>query len=216
MDHPRMGGEKKRCTHRTVISAGSPPHGRGKASHSPEAVTARRITPAWAGKSWPGYTAPCRFRDHPRMGGEKLSLLSVTDGQGGSPPHGRGKGKNRIIPILDPRITPAWAGKSGFVRDRAAKPQDHPRMGGEKCYVGESQNNETGSPPHGRGKDPAVFSTGDEDGITPAWAGKRSICRRSRFCRQDHPRMGGEKFSIPACASMSCGSPPHGRGKVLH
>ena len=70
-DHPRVGGEKtpRRSSMNTV--RGSPPRGRGKVLEQATSLTAPRITPAWAGKSF-SITARGRVRrDHPRVGGEK-------------------------------------------------------------------------------------------------------------------------------------------------
>ena len=53
-------------------------------------------------------------------------------------------------------------------------------MGGEKCYIGESKSNETGSPPHGRGKVQLDDPEEGDLGITPAWAGKRHPGRLHR------------------------------------
>ena len=50
------------------------------------------ITPAWAGKRIWRLFHEYLFRDHPRMGGEKLKHPKYTTDEGGSPPHGRGKG----------------------------------------------------------------------------------------------------------------------------
>ena len=49
-DHPRVGGEKRRCVRRDVFDKGSPPRGRGKEGEKPMYAAALRITPAWAGK----------------------------------------------------------------------------------------------------------------------------------------------------------------------
>ena len=51
-------------------------------------------------------------------------------------------------------------------------------------------------------------------GITPAWAGKsRTRHRPGHRCR-DHPRVGGEKDTMPNFWAAASGSPPHGRGKA--
>ena len=49
-DHPRVGGEKTRPIKPLLVTTGSPPRGRGKASkrHFPAVIVG--ITPAWAGK----------------------------------------------------------------------------------------------------------------------------------------------------------------------
>ena len=72
------------------------------------------ITPAWAGKRVRFPSSASSWRDHPRVGGEKL--LSKW-GQGwplGSPPRGRGKDKLVSADGLRFWITPAWAGKSAL------------------------------------------------------------------------------------------------------
>ena len=172
------------------------------------------ITPAWAGKrlviSIPGPT----LQDHPRMGGEKyvskaLLFLSV-----GSPPHGRGKVVYLSVSIFSARITPAWAGKRPVSWATGPASKDHPRMGGEKTGAAWRWLMITGSPPHGRGKEPRRPSSQDRRGITPAWAGKSRAAHGPQVCRWDHPRMGGEKRSDVDGVSFGLGSPPHGRGKV--
>ena len=73
-DHPRMGGEKQTQPTETGRPLGSPPRGRGKVSDVAGADIARRITPAWAGKSSTAQPRSMKKWDHPRTGGEKLSL----------------------------------------------------------------------------------------------------------------------------------------------
>ena len=70
-----MGGEKQILTYALTGSAGSPPHGRGKAFPQGVHVVVVGITPAWAGKS---REIPLHLRaakDHPRVGGEKMFCL---------------------------------------------------------------------------------------------------------------------------------------------
>ena len=50
-DHPRVGGEKARTLIVENEPQGSPPRGRGKGVFFFSGLCARRITPAWAGKS---------------------------------------------------------------------------------------------------------------------------------------------------------------------
>ena len=72
-----------------------------------------------------------------------------------------------------------------------------------------------GSPPRGRGKVLYVLEYLHEMGITPAWAGKRTIPSLPPPSRRDHPRVGGEKLYTPCMMACIVGSPPRGRGKVL-
>lgn len=72
MWNPRVGGEKARCSVTGAKFWGSPPRGRGK-GHRPGIESGPlRITPAWAGKSVVCDSATFSFKDHPRMGGEKM------------------------------------------------------------------------------------------------------------------------------------------------
>ena len=75
-DHPRVGGEKRWCTECSLAAKGSPPRGRGKVYSVYREVCYGGITPAWAGKRRSLYRNAGSSRDHPRMGGEKLSVLS--------------------------------------------------------------------------------------------------------------------------------------------
>ena len=111
-DHPRVGGEK--VTHNTdrKSRSGSPPRGRGKGIQRVVLFITRRITPAWAGKRMSFFASSELDKDHPRVGGEKFSTVFVGFLLPGSPPRGRGKVEDMRKAGLNPRITPAWAGKS--------------------------------------------------------------------------------------------------------
>ena len=110
-DHPRVGGEKCRSVDSIVIEHGSPPRGRGKVQQRRSTGKQTGITPAWAGKSisrnWDGKMC----KDHPRVGGEKASIVPNPAIIKGSPPRGRGKEHKAEIWRQGYRITPAWAGK---------------------------------------------------------------------------------------------------------
>ena len=111
-DHPRVGGEKITRQEAETKAKGSPPRGRGKVLVLLCNLLLLRITPAWAGKSYYEALARGGSRDHPRVGGEKLTgrFLAVTFL--GSPPRGRGKVCVPARCTVSAGITPAWAGKS--------------------------------------------------------------------------------------------------------
>ena len=92
-DHPRVCGEKSASSWRWISKRGSPPRMRGKVLHRSYCRTRRRITPAYAGKSF--IAAP------------------ITSGVLGSPPRMRGKVTRAYNTPAGGRITPAYAGKSG-------------------------------------------------------------------------------------------------------
>ena len=111
------------------------------------------ITPAHAGKRLGCAVIYCHHQDHPRTCGEKFDVRLTVSLNIGSPPHMRGKGENFLAVIIDPRITPAHAGKSSaFLSADLAL---------------------AGSPPHMRGKVLNVIANNKREGITPAHAGKR-------------------------------------------
>ena len=147
-----MGGEKKRHRFIRFFQLGSPPHGRGKAYSWGKAHHGMRITPAWAGKRQRLECVMQQWRDHPRMGGEKVDKVTFFGVIQGSPPHGRGKVLNKNQPRFCSGITPAWAGKSPGCAILSVQREDHPRMGGEKEMELAYHENAWGSPPHGRGK----------------------------------------------------------------
>ena len=152
----------------------------------------------------------------------------------GSPPRGRGKGKDYATAETMQGITPAWAGKSWLSLDSCLLWWDHPRMGGEKLPRKFTKAANPGSPPHGRGKVNLSILEGADTGITPAWAGKsmQAALRSSSAgdhprmggekpphwwrssITEDHPRMGGEKNFSFCISNLTRGSPPHGRGKA--
>ena len=67
-----MGGEK--LSGATIITAleGSPPRGRGKVAAIAAAIAIIGITPAWAGKGLNNDAGNANWKDHPRVGGERL------------------------------------------------------------------------------------------------------------------------------------------------
>ena len=113
-DHPRVGGEKPSFFVVFSRRLGSPPRGRGKEISRDGTGYRLGITPAWAGKRFPGRGKHRHRQDHPRVGGEKCGQQKQNRTESGSPPRGRGK-----VGVAAHRgevlgITPAWAGKSVF------------------------------------------------------------------------------------------------------
>ena len=192
-DHPRVGGEKMQSNETTRMVEGSPPRGRGKGGLVCVLSVVIRITPAWAGKSslWCAHRRV--QRDHPRVGGEKRSLLPIIVGMEGSPPRGRGKGVTKKQTKKRGRITPAWAGKSWRKHQRQNCTKDHPRVGGEKEAREYPKEEVWGSPPRGRGKGNNQPAQTSICRITPAWAGKSVKFVYLITPPWDHPRVGGEK-----------------------
>ena len=116
-DHPRLRGEKSHITLVGSAPLGSSPLTRGKEMRLVCCTPIERIIPAYAGKS---PRIDCDYfhnRDHPRLRGEKLSLIGFLMFLQGSSPLTRGKGKFLAIKKLGLRIIPAYAGKSCWQAD---------------------------------------------------------------------------------------------------
>ena len=148
------------------------------------------------------------------MGGEKVTHNTDRKSRSGSPPRGRGKGIQRVVLFITRRITPAWAGKREPESRHRPASWDHPRVGGEKASAFHVQALPCGSPPRGRGKGSKRLSKRSGLGITPAWAGKRNRRTTESNRTEDHPRVGGEKYSLLSSSISMLGSPPRGRGKA--
>ena len=157
----------------------SPPRMRGRAELRHKVVCARRITPAYAGKSPPRWTSLRRPRDHPRVCGEEAKIFRALCGPIGSPPRMRG----RVIHLLSgcpwPWITPAYAGKSMIDACQNCPWGDHPRVCGEEAMTKEQFERYPGSPPRMRGRGQGQKRAGLLHRITPAYAGKRPASWRN-------------------------------------
>ena len=138
-------------------------------------MTAIRITPAYAGKSLKRRMRQFGCQDHPRLCGEKRATSGRSSRSTGSPPPMRGKGEDRRNSATDNGITPAYAGKSRCGCRWRKKLRDHPRLCGEKFRIHSFITCQPGSPPPMRGKDYTPHCVKCQEGITPAYAGKRQL-----------------------------------------
>ena len=192
---------------------GLPPRGRGRGRYSRLLGVRLGITPAWAGKSFGYQERFAEYRDYPRVGGEENAAPSVTKGQWGLPPRGRGRGLQRSARCAKRRITPAWAGKSLVSCEADFRRWDYPRVGGEEYAWCARYRLLGGLPPRGRGRVKQTVKIGNETRITPAWAGKSRNWRIAARPSWDYPRVGGEEWHSVAEPGMRPGLPPRGRGR---
>ena len=105
----------------------------------------------------------------------------------------RGKALENGGGSLDVRITPAYAGKRRWWKQRGRLSRDHPRVCGEKSYPPPPLGKVLGSPPRMRGKAVVFLSVPVTSGITPAYAGKSKSRQWRGAVKGDHPRVCGEK-----------------------
>ena len=171
-DHPRVCGEKARCTAGIFPVSGSPSRVRGKENVDTYKRRHSRITPACAGKRQLALVTNVPNRDHPRVCGEKSTARGSVKYILGSPP--RVRGKDRLVQPNQPlwRITPACAGKSCDSHFFSPLLWDHPRVCGEKQRCVLQIDLKEGSPPRVRGKVVLPVINTIIVGITPACAGK--------------------------------------------
>ena len=114
-DHPRLCGEKFDQLFNIMRTIGSPPPMRGKAWQADSRNAGNRITPAYAGKSFPSSVMMLVLWDHPRLCGEKFTYTFRISKVSGSPPPMRGKACGGSGGGAYSRITPAYAGKRSRV-----------------------------------------------------------------------------------------------------
>ena len=172
-DHPRVCGEKRARCLGLLHGQGSPPRMRGKGGGVVSGCRDGGITPAYAGKSRRASAKRFPSGDHPRVCGEKLKSAFTAVESLGSPPRMRGKaiGSNLFYSVYG--ITPAYAGKRRRKWFITAGAKDHPRVCGEKPVTVRCMVLNLGSPPRMRGKAIRRIHIVHDDGITPAYAGKR-------------------------------------------
>ena len=132
----------------------------------------------------------------------------------GSPPRMRGKVIGGFGVLVQIGITPACAGKSALCVNGGARSRDHPRMCGEKTAREFITYLIQGSPPRMRGRVKVTVCQRFRAGITPAYAGKRSVKDLGAGGLWDHPRVCGEKFTRMSVVASMRGSPPRMRGKA--
>ena len=214
-DHPRVCGEKSGGAPSNWAHRGSPPRMRGKGSHFSNTGFCHGITPAYAGKSTRGNLSSSYIGDHPRVCGEKSISRPKSGPSTGSPPRMRGKVCVASELARHSGITPAYAGKriSSYATKKDRK--DHPRVCGEKVNMIKYTRQPQGSPPRMRGKVVFGLVCHAAGGITPAYAGKRTVRGACPLWTRDHPRVCGEKTLTNRNTRVGAGSPPRMRGKGL-
>ena len=134
---------------------GSPPRVREKPRKASRKMPSQGITPACAGKTLCNHRCAIQWRDHPRVCGKNVAIISCLFMLEGSPPRVREK--------LD------YAVRSAF------KDWDHPRVCGKnlRCFLHVAAKR--GSPPRVREKLSSAYLTLRLAGITPACAGKTAF-----------------------------------------
>src|SRR6218665_27682 len=197
---------------RSPSKLGSPPHVRGGFTTNPTEIFDHRFTPACAGRIAIANARREWSRVHPRMCGADKGIELEQEQTRGSPPHVRGGSANPNTSGLDPRFTPACAGRIVGSSLANLNARVHPRMcGADKGLLG-VECNSRGSPPHVRGGGMPRGRKNLRRRFTPACAG-RIYVGNSCVCElKVHPRMCGADIPPLLDTAIDVGSPPHGRG----
>ena len=174
-DHPRVCGENVIPERSFLRAGGSPPRVRGKPRCGCALGSAKRITPACAGKTCPSCQRSIPPQDHPRVCGENALVSLAYVDKVGSPPRVRGKLASLSMSYLPSRITPACAGKTFRDYLRRDRAEDHPRVCGENMQWSGEMTGAGGSPPRVRGKRIIGSKSRSPRRITPACAGKTRL-----------------------------------------
>ena len=171
-----------------------------------------RFIPACAGNAAVILVWTCSTTVHPRMRGERQADLSTSMPLAGSSPHARGTLERLKDAVNDLRFIPACAGNA--TEAAVSKVQDpvHPRMRGERRGLVHRDRSLFGSSPHARGTRAQQHVEPLAMRFIPACAG--NAFRRVPAVGRDtvHPRMRGERISIPGGMVGGSGSSPHARG----
>ena len=110
----------------------------------------------------------------------------------GSPPRMRERLRDYLKKHLRFGITPAYAGKTPFLKPKLTGTQDHPRVCGKDYYWHVHVVYCLGSPPRMRERLFNACPGTSNIGITPAYAGKTCFCLVCGLGDWDHPRVCGK------------------------
>ena len=110
--HPRMRGERISTARGSNSAPGSSPHARGTRRPRVHGQHRRRFIPACAGNAPPARRRACPPTVHPRIRGERATIVGRTPRLHGSSPHTRGTLDQPLVETPSLRFIPAYAGNA--------------------------------------------------------------------------------------------------------
>ena len=110
------------------------------------------------------------------------------------------------------RFIPACAGNARARFTKARSWPVHPRIRGERRFIGSTALLCGGSSPHTRGTSVLVPADVDRERFIPAYAGNESLISARASCTTVHPRIRGERIQRSLAGLGFGGSSPHTRG----
>ena len=207
-NHPRSCGKDQNFHPLINLYMGSPPLVRERRRDADLLRDDLGITPARTGKTSGSQTGKSRSQDHPRSCGKDHPFGVIPAAIRGSPPLVRERLLMSVPSASSIGITPARAGKTGCPIRRQCVGRDHPRSCGKDSFIAHQLLNPPGSPPLVRERLFAVCILFNDDGITPARAGKTASSARVNNSSRDHPRSCGKDWCWCYRCFGTSGSPP--------
>ena len=130
--HPRVCGERYPLDTETARSAGSSPRVRGTDGLRSLGQLLDRFIPACAGNGFRYWAKNCRIPVHPRVCGERESLVCRGIPEDGSSPRVRGTADHEFPRLFVFRFIPACAGNGVSGTVSHCQQSVHPRVCGER------------------------------------------------------------------------------------
>ena len=193
---------------------GTSPHTRGSPGIPRRVQTGEGNIPAYAGitRGLPPTSRP--RREHPRIRGDHLFLLTSTISYLGTSPHTRGSPKAVFIGGSRYGNIPAYAGITAWTRWETSSTREHPRIRGDHGRSTTGHATYEGTSPHTRGSRRFLFFLRFPAGNIPAYAGITGPGRIRIPGRWEHPRIRGDHQTIVDCCDTTLGTSPHTRGSL--
>ena len=212
--HPRLRGEDAPAPSLSSGARETPPLARGRQSKAFSLSAGDRNTPACAGKTLLFLKLTTFSQKHPRLRGEDPILQVAKPRPKETPPLARGRLRNDGSTSIDPRNTPACAGKTLFERASRMRLWKHPRLRGEDMDWATAKHHFEETPPLARGRRLPKLIQKDGRGNTPACAGKTNTWRPRSGLPEKHPRLRGEDRTLLVPRERLPETPPLARGRL--
>ena len=171
-----------------------------------------RLIPARAGNTVAFPSGGGASPAHPRSRGEHKILPMRITARSGSSPLARGTPERKTQNGTQPRLIPARAGNTVWVRAPAWSSSAHPRSRGEHPGSHEDPRGACGSSPLARGTRVSAPYSPARVRLIPARAGNTACSLRGMILQPAHPRSRGEHSRGNDAGDGVFGSSPLARG----
>ena len=155
-----------------------------------------------------------RPADHPHVGGENSTSLTLICLYRGPSPRGWGELGSIGSQSHKVRTIPTWVGRTSPRRRCGRTSTDHPHVGGENCKSREVVSRYCGPSPRGWGElqQPPQFWLFNR--TIPTWVGRTARVASTWYRKTDHPHVGGENDKRGWRCWAICGPSPRGWGEL--